>query len=205
MAGPPDNPAESVVKFMNTKNNRRAQETGERIIRAVHRAMVQEKKPLEKITVREVCEAAGINRSTFYAHYLDVYDVVEQVEKTMARSLTQSFTAQLEENAPLEECFESLFAFIREYQDFYRLYLNQTNKTGAIGVAWELLENRTRGLSYRDFGMLSQREMTYEGHFFLFGLTAMVRQWVNDGCPESPRQMVGILIRLFQPQRGLLQ
>ena len=36
---------------------------------------LRRKKPLERITVRELCEAAGINKSTFYTHYRDIYDL----------------------------------------------------------------------------------------------------------------------------------
>ena len=40
-----------------------------------------EKKPVNRITVRELCEMAEINRATFYTHYADVYDLLEQLEQ----------------------------------------------------------------------------------------------------------------------------
>ena len=40
------------------------------------------RKPIQSISVRELCEEAGINRSTFYAHYKDVYDLREQMNRT---------------------------------------------------------------------------------------------------------------------------
>src|SRR5699024_1682454 len=44
------------------------------------------RKPLEKIRVRELCEKAQINKSTFYDHYRDVYDLAEQLEDEAIRS-----------------------------------------------------------------------------------------------------------------------
>ncbi|EKC69722.1 TetR family HTH transcriptional regulator [human gut metagenome] len=38
-------------------------------------------KPLEKITVKELCESARINKSTFYAHYKDIYDLSDAMEE----------------------------------------------------------------------------------------------------------------------------
>ncbi|MGM9619812.1 MAG: TetR/AcrR family transcriptional regulator [Oscillospiraceae bacterium] len=38
------------------------------------------KKPLEKITVKELAELAHINKATFYLHYRDIYDLSDQVE-----------------------------------------------------------------------------------------------------------------------------
>ena len=76
---------------MNVKNNRLNRETDEKIIRAVYAMMTQEHRPIGKITVREICERTGIHRSTFYAHYRDVFDLVEKVERGMSRQLTETF------------------------------------------------------------------------------------------------------------------
>ncbi len=47
---------------MNTKNNKRSQNTDEAIIRAAFESMLLGGKQISKITVREICEKAGINR-----------------------------------------------------------------------------------------------------------------------------------------------
>lgn len=39
------------------------------------------KKKIEKITVKEICELAGYNRSTFYVYYKDVYDILDEIEE----------------------------------------------------------------------------------------------------------------------------
>ena len=80
---------------MNVKNNRLNRETDERIIRTVYRMMTQEQRQIGKITVREICERAEIHRSTFYAHYRDVYDLVEKVEQNMSGQLTETFFRKL--------------------------------------------------------------------------------------------------------------
>lgn len=41
------------------------------------------KKRIEKITVREITQLAGYNRGTFYEYFLDVYDVLEQLEQSI--------------------------------------------------------------------------------------------------------------------------
>ena len=38
------------------------------------------KKPISKITIKELCENADINRTTFYSHYSDQYDLLRQIE-----------------------------------------------------------------------------------------------------------------------------
>ncbi len=48
---------------------------------------LRKKKALERITVRELCDAAGINKSTFYTHYRDIYDLSDAIETQIARDI----------------------------------------------------------------------------------------------------------------------
>ena len=68
--------------------------------------MIREGKPLNRVTVREICEEAGINRSSFYSHYQDVFDMMERVEATMAKGLTETFIEKLDHGSGIGECFE---------------------------------------------------------------------------------------------------
>ena len=45
------------------------------------------RKPLEKIRVKELCEQARINKSTFYDHYQDIYDLSDTLETEVVRSV----------------------------------------------------------------------------------------------------------------------
>ncbi|MBR4319184.1 MAG: TetR/AcrR family transcriptional regulator [Oscillospiraceae bacterium] len=48
---------------------------------------LRSKKTLEKITVKELCELARINKSTFYAHYLDIYDLSDKIESEITAEI----------------------------------------------------------------------------------------------------------------------
>ena len=50
----------------------------QRVIKGAFLSLLREK-PVNKITVKEVCELAELNRATFYAHYSDVYDLLHHV------------------------------------------------------------------------------------------------------------------------------
>ena len=65
-----------------------------RAIRSAFYELIKEK-PLEKITVREIAERAEINKTTFYAHYETVYDLVDQLEQeAVAEVISQLNTVQ---------------------------------------------------------------------------------------------------------------
>ena len=189
---------------MNKANNQRVKETHRRIIEAVYRMLLEEKKPLAKITVRDVCERAEIHRSTFYAHYQDIYDVVERVEKNMSVLLTETFLHQLDEGAHAETCYESLFAFIAEHRGFYRVYLNEMHQAGVIGVAAELFQDRIGKKEMKLFGSADEAAQKYHMDFYLYGITALVRRWLDRDCRETPQELFQILRRQSEVQQGMM-
>ncbi len=53
---------------------------------------VRSKKEIEKVTVKEICEKAQINKSTFYSHYHDIYDLSEQLETEVVDSIIEQMS-----------------------------------------------------------------------------------------------------------------
>lgn len=60
-----------------------------RMIKESFLSLLREK-PVNKITVKEVCEAAGINRATFYSHYSDCFALMESIEQRLLDDFAQS-------------------------------------------------------------------------------------------------------------------
>ena len=56
--------------------------------------VLRSKKPLEKITVKELCQTACINKSTFYSHYSDIYALSEALEVETVRSILESLSKE---------------------------------------------------------------------------------------------------------------
>ena len=190
---------------MNVKNNRLLRETDEKIIRAVYAMMTQEHRPIGKITVREICERTGIHRSTFYAHYRDVFDLVDKVEKNMSRQLTETFFRKLDENASARDCFTELITFILEHRDFYLYYLTESKQYGILQLAWDPIRERAGSIDADPtrFGACTQEEMEYHGVFFLVGMTAVVRMWLQKGCRETPADLYNLLRRQAAVQQAM--
>ena len=66
---------------MNTKNNSRSRKTRERLKEALLRLLAR--RDILDVTVSRLCQEAGVNRSTFYAHYQDIYDLLTKIEEDM--------------------------------------------------------------------------------------------------------------------------
>ena len=72
---------------MNTTTDRRVRRTKKQLTESLARLLCE--KPLKNITAREISELADISRGTFYLHYRDVYDMVEQLQNEMFDRLNE--------------------------------------------------------------------------------------------------------------------
>ena len=66
----------------------RVEKTQKSIINAF--IALRSKKPIEKITIKELCETAMINKSTFYSHYSDIYSLSDSLETEVVMSVIQA-------------------------------------------------------------------------------------------------------------------
>lgn len=184
---------------MNKPNNKRSRDTDEAIVRAAFAVMLDGNRPISKITVREICEMAEINRSTFYAHYVDVYDLFDKVERQIAQMCADTLLTSITSGG-LQAAIEGLFAFVAGYREFYQLYFKEIGKMShLIALMLEPFENQIKQLKARDMGYGVDNEMLYHFHFFTVGLGALLSQWIKNGCKESPSQMYGVLLREYGP------
>ena len=89
-------------------------------------------KPLRKITVRELCERAGVGRGTFYAHFLDIYDLNEQLEGYLLEEFTDTLRAALAQPraASVRHVCRTVFAMLEENERMCRLLLAPDNAAG---------------------------------------------------------------------------
>lgn len=78
------------------KKEAKSHETKERLCSAF--LELYKNKPIERISIKEITDAAGCNRATFYIHYIDIYDILAQIEKKIldnAKSSALDFAKEI--------------------------------------------------------------------------------------------------------------
>ena len=166
---------------MNTRNNKRHQET----IRRIEDVFLDrlQTKELSQITVSEICKAADINRSTFYANFMDVYDLADKMRDKLEAQVAALYSEEYE-NRQNSNDYLKLFRHICENQAFYKLFfkLGYDHDYQVVQYDTELAEKRFGG-----------RFIEYHIEFFRQGLNAIIQKWLKDGCRETPEEMMEIL------------
>lgn len=166
---------------MNTPNNKRRRESCQKIEKAFMELL--QSKELSEITVSQLCKITGLNRSTFYANYMDIYDLADKLRKALEDNFEQMYSAETEQGFNSND-YLRLFRHIYENRLFYRTYLK-------LGYAHEYrIFTYDTALAREHFG---NRFIEYHCEFFRAGITKIIEMWLEGGCKESPEDMEEII------------
>ncbi|MBQ7113731.1 MAG: TetR/AcrR family transcriptional regulator [Clostridia bacterium] len=164
---------------MNTKNNKRRRESVEKIEKAFVE-LLQERE-LKEITVSDICKKTELNRSTFYANYIDIYDLADHLREKLEKEFSELFT---DEDTREATGAVKMFTHIRDNQLFYKTYF----KLGYDEKHQIMIYDAKRAAS--DF---DNQYLKYHIEFFRNGINAMIKMWLAGGCVETPEEMDAIL------------
>lgn len=165
---------------MNVKNNKRRKESRDRIERAFIELL--QTRDFDKISVSELIKMTQLNRSTFYANYVDIFDLADKTREKLEREFSNLFADYDYFNE--RSGAEKMFTHIKENQMFYKTY-------------FKLCYDDKHLISVYDAKRAEQEKisgnMKYHIEFFRNGLNAIIKLWLAGGCQESPAEMAQVL------------
>ena len=165
---------------MNTPNNKRRKESVNKIEKAFINLL--QTKELDCISVSEICNITGLNRSTFYSNFTDIYDLADKVCKHLEEEFLSLYANEIKTETRSND-FTRLFYHIKENQLFYKTYFKIGNiNVDIVGFDMELAQK------YFDM-----RYVDYHIEFFKNGLNAVLKKWLNNDCRESPEEIADII------------
>ena len=152
-------------------------------------------RPIEKITVKDICVKADINRGTFYTHYKDPFDLLTQIENELFNEILVYIEDVLKPDAIsglLARIFESILnnsdlckVLFGDYGDkaFLKRIMNIAREVSI--AAWKKMIPAIRD---------EQLELLYL--FYANGCVAMIQHWVLSGMTESPQELSEMIEKL---------
>ncbi|MEL3900612.1 TetR/AcrR family transcriptional regulator [Treponema phagedenis] len=166
---------------MNIKNNKRKRASIEKIEKIF--AQLLQKKEINKISVTEICKKAGINRTTFYASYLDIFDLAEKIGKKAIDDFNELYEEEVKSQYN-SNGFLKLFSHIKENQLLYKTYF----KLG-IDSNFKIRRYDTK-LAEKYY---SNKYIDYHIEYFRAGITAIIKMWLNNNCDLEPEEVFQII------------
>ena len=158
-----------------------------------------EKKDIDFITVTEITKKAGVNRSTFYLHYEDVYELLEETIENLSKQFAQSFNQNT--NAVGQSQQDAFFitdkhlvpylSFVKQNKRVLKL-VNQKPQLFGAKRAYQKMYDEVFYPAIACF-VKDENKRIYNLEFFTGGVTAIVHKWLELDCVTEIDEIVEII------------
>ena len=163
-----------------------------------------EEKSFEYITVSEICKKAGVNRSTFYLHYENTVDLLDETARFLLDDFVAYFNVDTENitnkfnrnsldelNFISDEYLHPYLSYIKDNKIVFSTVLLHSVSFGFDEIFKRLYDNIFNPILERYNYPATDRK--YAMMFYLNGITAIVKEWLKDGCEKTIEEVSQII------------
>ena len=168
---------------MNVSNNKRRRESQ----KMIEGALIQLVKNYngKKISVTDICDVAKVNRTTFYANYLDLEDLIDKITQRESEKNLALFNDFFKGDST---AFLKYFTWIYNNQQFFKNWIS-------LGFSRNCyLLNSTTVL--QEISSIGE----YKLEFFQSGFSSIIVKWLKNGCVETPEEMCEVLADILKAE-----
>ncbi|MGX8177787.1 TetR/AcrR family transcriptional regulator [Exiguobacterium artemiae] len=187
---------------MNPERDPRPKRSRDRITKELFRLL--DHYPFSAITVKMLTEGAAVNRSTFYAHFTDKYDLMDKIVDDHMEKLTEAIRIQgmVSPDYPSVEkvsrYFERLFVHIEQNEHFYRtMFLQGPIKTFISRFLDTLKENYQRVFEAQPANEARVVDQDLLLNYVIGGQLGLLISWLRNNRPYSAAYMGDQLSRMI--------
>ncbi len=182
---------------MEPKENRSIQRTQALLKDGLMELMQQ--KPIQKISVKELTDSVNLNRGTFYLHYKDIYDLMEQVESDMLDEFQEiNHTHKFSEmNGTPYPLLVDLFHFLKKNAEFGRILLIENRDQTFVDKLKSILRERCLTDWALMFETSNPELYSFYSSYVLSGCIGIIETWLREGTAQSPEVMAKYTERMI--------
>lgn len=157
-------------------------------------------KPIGKITIKEICENADINRSTFYLYYTDQYALLKEIENELIAH-AQEHLEKIDSNTGSLKYLEALLSYIEEHADIFRTLLCHQE---SLSFQSAFIETSFLNLKLNLSLNCSESVAGYVYNYLIMGCLSMIKQWIEANFDMTSKDMANLIFRLSDGAAGAI-
>ena len=141
-------------------------------------------KPIQSISVKELCTQAGINRGTFYAHYTDIYDLLEKMEEDMLEDFTKALEPLFGADPQLltpQRITTEVFQCLKDNADICTVTLGPYGDKDFAARLLTIGRELCVETYSRLFAHATRRQIEFYYAFVSSGCIGLLEKWLADG------------------------
>ena len=173
-----------------------------------------EKKDFEYITIKEICDTAEVNRSTFYLHYENTSDLLKETTRYIidkhfayykidkAHISLQFETCKREELLFItDEYLVPYLKFIKDNQRLFKVSIKHFNSLSMDSVYGRMFEYIFNPILERFH--VPKKERAYVMKFYLTGVFAIVMEWLDNNCSDDMETVTRVITDCVMGERNV--
>ncbi len=145
-------------------------------------------KPLDKITVKDVIDECGVNRSTFYYYFEDIYDLLSRVLETEAAAIMNEHMSY---DSWVDGIIEAMSFAMKNKKAIYHIY-KSVNREQLEQYLDDIVDSvmykaiKEQAASYK----VTEDDVRLIADLYKYTLTGLVFKWLEDGMKAEPMELV---------------
>ncbi|WP_138262717.1 TetR/AcrR family transcriptional regulator [[Clostridium] hylemonae] len=189
-----------------SKNDYRTRVT-KMLIREAFTALLKSR-PIQSITVKELCGKAGINRGTFYAHYTDIYDLLDKMEDEMTADFRKALEPLLDsgekELTPLN-ITTGVFQCLKDNADICTVTLGPYGDKEFAARLIQIGQENCVETYTRYFEGATPEQIEYFYAFVSAGCIGVLEKWLAEGMAGSAQDIAAMTEDIMMSGIGFLK
>ncbi|MCH3906838.1 MAG: TetR/AcrR family transcriptional regulator [Sphaerochaeta sp.] len=161
-------------------------------------------RPITRISVKELCEKADVNRTTFYAHYKDIAELLDQIEDELFQSVRSSLEHGLGEES-VSAMVMDILTNLKENGELCKVLFSPYGDKDCLEKILRFAHQKTIATWQRLCPGLTDEDMERLYLFFSNGSVALIREWVMNDMQESPATIALFIDRLSSMGLSVLE
>ena len=159
-------------------------------------------KPISRITIKEICEMADINRGTFYTHYTDQFDLLRKIEQELIFDINEYLDSCFinDVESELLQTLKNLLDHIAANADLVRVLLGDNGDMDFLREIKKIVHQRCTAY-WRSNKTINQNTADYMYEFAVTGSIGIIQKWLNGGIVESSDEIANFILKLVN--RGM--
>jgi AcrR family transcriptional regulator len=151
-------------------------------------------KPINKITVKSICELSEINRATFYKYYTDPFDLMRQIENEFILEMQKLI--EKADNEDITQTLVIILEAIKQNDEMYMLLISEnwdsTFINRLLSASYKIKKSSIQDL----LPNMTQTAEEWLYHFMTHGCMSILIFWIQNGMKEEPLEVAQFINRI---------
>ncbi len=169
--------------------------------------LLLEEKKFKEITVTDICNKAGVNRSTFYSHYDTTQDLLIEAKENFITAFFSGYELKAQQleylskdetNFITEKYLLPYLKFIKKNKKIYKTFIENIKTFNPNDIEKSFIKSVFIPI-YKKHNITDETIIAYLARYYLSGINSIIDLWIERDCVDDYKLICEIIIMGVRP------